>query len=196
MSQKPDHMRIITAWTNGKKAEVQLLEDSAQKKVILKTYRPGFLLPMFREYLVTEYVSRKLSIVPKVLAFQPLRKRLFLSFIAGQRVLEWVLQRYGAEGLVLSDFQSFHGLESNEQVARAFSRFRQSGSEEAQDLKRAIMERYRSLHRIRIRHGTTDPRNIIYDGTKAFILDFDHARPSLNPAKCDQDALDCWFGKS
>lgn len=189
-------MRVITAWTNGRKAEVQLLEDSAQKKLILKAYRPGFMLPMFREYLVTLFVSRKLSIVPKVLAFQPLHKRLFLSFIDGQRVLEWVLQRYGDDGLVLSDFQSFHGLDTNEQVASAFSRFRYSNSKEARDLKKAIHESYRSLHRIRIRHGTTDPRNIIYDGTRAFILDFDHARPSLNPSKCDLEALECWFGRS
>lgn len=196
MLQKPDRWRVITAWTNGRKAEVQLLEDTAQKKIILKTYRSGFILPMFREYLVTTYVSRKLSIVPKVIAFQPLRKRLFLSFISGQRVLEWVLQHFGDNGLVVSDFQSFHGLETNEKVAAAFSRFRQSGAKEARELKKAIRESYLLLHRIRIRHGTTDPRNIIYDGKRAFILDFDHARPSLNPAKCDREALECWFGTS
>jgi len=194
MSPKPDDLRVVTSWTNGRKAVVQLVEDRAGHKVIMKTYRPGFFLPMFREYLVTRYVSSRLSIVPRVLAFQPLRKRLCLSFLEGQRVLEWVLQHFGEPGLALSDFQSFHGLATNAKVADAFACFRNSTSHEAQKLKRAVQESYASLHRIGILHGTADPRNVLYDAGRIFIIDFDHARPSLDPGKLDLRALKHWFG--
>jgi hypothetical protein len=43
-------------------------------------------------------------------------------------------------------------------------------------------------------HGSTDPRNAIYDGNQVFIIDFDHARPSLNPGKFDYPQLSWWYG--
>ena len=196
MSRKPDDIRIITTWTNGRKATVHLVQNSRGERVILKVYRSGFPVSMFREYLATRYVGSRLSIVPKVVNFRPLRKEIVLTYISGQRVLEWVLGRFGEEGVVLSEFQSFHGLETNVQIARAFERFRQSASEEARRLKQAIRESYASLHRIGIQHGGPDPRNVVYDEARAFIIDFDHARPGLAPAKVDYPTLTRWYGIS
>jgi len=194
MSRKPDEMRIITSWTNGRKATVHLVQNGGSERVILKIYRPGYLGSMFREYLATRYVASRLPIVPRVLRFRPLKKELVLTYLSGQRVLEWVLDRFGDEGVVLSEFQSFHGMETNVQIARAFERFRQSASEEAARLKQAIRESYASLHRIRFQHGGPDPRNVIYDGARAFIIDFDHARLGLAPAKTDYRSLTRWYG--
>jgi len=194
MSRKPDDRRIISSWTNGRKATVHLVQNGRGELLISKIYRPDFLVPMLREYLTTSYVARRLSIGPKVLGFRPCRKEILLSYIAGERVLEWVLQRFGDEKVILSEFQSFHGLNTNAQVARAFERFRQSLSEEARRLKLAIQQSYSSLHRIKILHGGADPRNIIYDGNRAFIIDFDHARPSLSPANTEYRTLTHWYG--
>src|SRR5436309_14949210 len=97
---------IVTSWTNGRKAVVHLLENAYGEKVIMKAYRPGFLITMFREYLMTQYIARRLSGSPRVLGFKPWRKTLFLSYVTGQRVLEWVLERFGDPDLKLADFQS------------------------------------------------------------------------------------------
>jgi serine/threonine protein kinase len=189
--------RAITSWTNGRKAIVQLIENGRGEKWILKTYRPGFALTMLREYLVTRYISRRIPLTPKVLGFRPLRKELLLSYVSGQRVLEWVLERFGDAGLYLLDFQSFHGLDPdhpNPVVAAAFERFRRSTSEDAQQLKQAIRASYAALHRIGILHGSPDPRNIIYGDGRVSIIDFDHARPCLDPAKIDYRSLSYWYG--
>ena len=197
MLPKPDELTVVTSWTNGHKAVVHLVENRTGEKLILKAYRPGFTSAMFREYVATRYVARKLSVVPRVLGFRPWRKELYFSYISGQRVLEWVLQRFG-DNVTLSEFQSFHGLNPPDyvdpHVAEAFARFRQSMSEEARRLKEAIRTSYSSLHRIGILHGSADPRNVIYDQDRVFIIDFDHARPSFNPEKLDYKSLTYWYG--
>ena len=175
-------------------ATVHLMANDSGDRVIKKVYRPGFTAKMFREYVVARYVAQRLSIVPRVLSFRPACREIFFSYLPGQRVLEWVLDRFGDTDLVLREFQSFHGLETNPQVAEAFSRFRQSSSEAASGLKQAIRKSYLSLHGIRMLHGSSDPRNIIYDGDRAFIIDFDHSRPSLSPAKLECRGLTHWYG--
>ena len=104
MLPKPDELTVVTSWTNGHKAVVHLVENRTGEKLILKAYRPGFTSAMFREYVATRYVARKLSVVPRVLGFRPWRKELYFSYISGQRVLEWVLQRFG-DNVTLSEFQ-------------------------------------------------------------------------------------------
>ena len=196
MLLKLDKLTVITSWTNGEKAVVHLLENSAGEKLILKAYRAGFTATMLREYVVARYVARKLSIVPKVLGVRPRRRELYFSYVSGQRVLEWVLERFGGN-LTVSEFQSFHGLNPpchvDPRVAEAFARFRESMSEETQRLKGAIRTSYSCLHRIGILHGSPDPRNLIYDHDCVFIIDFGHARPSFNPQKIDYKALRYWY---
>jgi hypothetical protein len=152
---------------------------------------------MLREYLVTRYISTRVPGTPKVLALRPWRKELHLSYVPGQRVLEWVLERFGDVGLSLESFQSFHGLDPdspNPQVAEAFDRFRSSTSDEAQQLKGAIRTSYAALHQIGMLHGSPDPRNVIYGDGRVSIIDFDHARPCLNPAPIDYRSLAYWYG--
>src|SRR5207253_11420435 len=115
MLPKRDQFGVVTSWTNGQKAIVHLLENDIGEKLILKRYRPGFPVTMFREYAVARYVARRLSVVPRVIGFRPWRRELYFSYISGQRVLEWVLQRFGGN-VALSDFQSFHGLNPPEHV--------------------------------------------------------------------------------
>ena len=199
MLRTPEDFTTLTSWTNGHKAVVHLLATRpAGRKVILKAYRPGFFATMFREYLMTRYISRRLTIVPSVLDFRPWRRELYLSYLPGQRVLEWVLQRFGGGGLALSDFQSFHGLDPphrvDSRVSEAFGRFRQSTEAEVHQVRKALRLSYSLLHRIGIQHGNADPRNVIYDGERVFLIDFDHARPSFNPAKIDNHALQYWYG--
>ena len=197
MLPKLDDFTVTTSWTNSEKSVVHLLESPRGEKVILKAYRRGFTTSMFRAYVASSYVARRLPLVPRVLGFQPWRNELYFSYISGQRVLEWVLQRFGGN-LRLADFQSCHGLNPPDHVdpriAEAFSRFRESVSPEPQRLKKAIRTSYSSLHRVGILHGSPDPRNIIYDGTRVLIIDFDHARPSLNPAAIDYRWLRYWYG--
>ena len=198
MLPKPDEFSLVTSWTNGEKAVVHLLENSRGERLIMKEYRRGFLDTMFREYLAARYVASRLSVVPKVFGFRPWRKELFFEYVPGQRVLEWVLQRFGDKNILLSEFQSFHGLDPcnyvDPRVAEAFARFRQTTSEEAHRLKHAIKASYSCLHQIGILHGSADPRNVIYDEDRVVIIDFDHARPSLNPAKLEYRSLGYWYG--
>ncbi len=198
MSLKRDGFAILTSWTNSEKAIVHLVETRDGEKVILKIYRPGSIVRMFREYIVTKYVASRLSIVPKVLSFRPWRRELCFSYVSGQRVLEWVLERFGDKGLSLADFHSFHGLNPphyvDPRVADAFERFRQSTSADAMRLKQAIRTSYSRLHGIGILHRSADPRNVIYDDNDLFIIDFDNARPCLNPASIENSALEYWYG--
>lgn len=138
----------------------------------------------------------RLAIVPRVFGFRPWCKELFFSYIPGQRVLEWVLERFGDRNLSLVDFHSFHGLDTNLQVAEAFARFRHSTSEEAHRLKQAIKTSYSCLHQIGILHGSADPRNVIYDQDRVYIVDFDHARPSFNTGRIENRSLTHWYGIS
>jgi tRNA A-37 threonylcarbamoyl transferase component Bud32 len=122
---------------------------------------------------------------------------MLLQYLPGDRVLEWVLSRF-SDNLDLADFQSFHGLmpphNVDPRVAKAFLRFRESTSEEALQLKAAIRASYSLLHRIGIKHGSVDPRNVLYHADRVFIIDFDNARPSLQPSASDDEDLKYWYG--
>jgi hypothetical protein len=194
-----EEFAVTTSWTNGRKAIVHLLENTKHEKFIMKVYRRGFLLTMFREYFLTKHVARRLPGSPRVLAFRPRRRELFLSYVSGQRVLEWVLERFGDKALSLHEFQSLQGVDPDHpdpRVAEAFRRLRESTSAEARRLKDAIRASYSTLHGFHLLHGSPDPRNMIYDGSHICIIDFDHARPSFNPAKIDYRALEYWYGLS
>jgi tRNA A-37 threonylcarbamoyl transferase component Bud32 len=119
-----------------------------------------------------------------------------LSYIPGERVLEWILGRCAPPGTELEQFQSFHGLQTNAVVQGALARFRESLDAEIVTLKMAIQASYDRLHLLGWIHGSADPRNLIYDGTNVFIIDFDHARPCFNARKKEQQSLQHWFGIS
>jgi len=202
-SRPTDHrlngVTVVTSWTNGRKAVVHLVENGKGEKLIMKVYRRGFFLTMVREYIATRYIAGRRTDTPRVKGFRPWRRELMLSYVSGRRVLEWVLERFGDEGLSLADFQSFHGLDPERldpRVAVAFERLRASRSEDARRLKEAIRSSYDTLHRLHILHGSPDPRNVIYDGDRVVIIDFDHTRPSFNPAKIDYRGLEYWYGLS
>lgn len=197
MWRMPNEVSVITSWTNGRKAVVDLVQDQQGSRFIRKVYRRGWRARMFREWFMAAFVSSFSSVGPRVLAFRPWRNELFLEFIPGERVLEWVLSRFG-EGLVLAEFQSFHGLrppnDVDPRVADAFRRFQLSTSVEVVQLKAAIKASYGALHRIGVKHGSPDPRNVIYDGKCVFIIDFDNARPSVRPSLSDKGDLEYWYG--
>lgn len=189
-----NNSRIICSWTNGRKANVYLIEDETGQKVIRKVYRPRFVVTMFREYFLTSYLAHRIDIVPQVLKFRPLERDLVLSYIHGDRVFEWVLAWYGDEYLNIEDFRSYDHLDTCNIVDRAFKKFRNSQLPDTVRLKQAIKESYDMLHKTRFIHGSADPRNIIYDGKQVFIIDFDHSRPSLNPRIHEYRYLSKWYG--
>jgi Ser/Thr protein kinase RdoA (MazF antagonist) len=189
---RPGH-RSVASWTNGSQAEVHLLEDEEGTRTILKCYRAGKTTVMLRELLALRWLGR-LAVLPRVLDYDLRGRTLQLSYIAGDRVLEWVLDRFGEPGLDLQAFASSDGLETNPAIDSAFRRFRGSSDPEASALKAAITQTYRQLHRTSFVHGDPSPRNIIYDGGRAFLIDFDHTRPSLAPARIDSRALSRWYG--
>jgi tRNA A-37 threonylcarbamoyl transferase component Bud32 len=185
---------VVCSWTNGRKAIVYLVELESGQRMVLKRYRVRFLATMVREYLLTTYLSHRLDITPKVVAFKPFSRELVVEFIPGERVLEWVLARYGDNGIRLEEFRSYDYLDTCNIVGNAFRRFRSSESPEAIRLKQAIRESYGLLHRTGCVHGSADPRNIIYDSKRVFIIDLDHARPSLNPRSLENRSLSKWYG--
>jgi predicted Ser/Thr protein kinase len=198
MLLKREALATVTTWSNGRKAVVDLMEDRDGRRMIRKRYRPGFRVPMFREAAMAAYVAARTSVTPRVLSFQPWRNELFFEYVQGERVLEWVLKHFGSVGLDLAEFQSFRGLNPPEHVdpriAEAFRRFRLSTSEEALRLRVALRRSYAELHRAGVKHGSADPRNVLFHDGKIFIVDFDNARPSFNAAAIDYRDLEYWFG--
>ena len=184
---------VLTSWTNGRKAVVELLQDHNGRRVIRKRYRRGFWFAMFREYVMAIYVSRRTCITPRVVEFRPWTREIVFEYVDGQRVLEWVLSRF-SEGCDVSEFQSFHGLNVDPRIADAFQDFRQSCSDEADRLRDAIRDSYRLLHRTGVKHGSADPRNVIYRDGRIYIIDFDNARPSFDPWAVDGRDLAQWYG--
>lgn len=197
MSPKPDALTVVTSWTNGRKAVVYLVEDKHGAKLIRKVYRTGWRHRMFRDYVMTAYVSHRVSITPRVLAFRPWRSEILLQYLPGERVLEWVLSRLG-HNLNLAEFQSFHGLmpphNVDPRVSDAFRRFRESTADDVLQLKTALRASYSLLHSVGIKHGSADPRNVLYDAGRIFIIDFDNSRPSLRPSESDNIELEYWYG--
>ena len=192
-----DDLQVVTSWTNGRKAVVHLVRDARGRQFIRKAYRPGWHSRMLRDCTMAAYVSRVSAVGPRVLGLRPWRREMLLEYLPGERVLEWVLARFG-DNLDLAEFQSFHGLmppdNVDSRVAEAFRRFRASTSEEAARLKRAIWVSYSTLHRIWVKHGSVDPRNVLYHDGRIFIIDYDNARPSLHPGAADNVDLQYWYG--
>ena len=198
MSHRLDGLSTLDSWTNGRKAVVQLVGDASGFRAIRKQYRVGFTPQMHREFLMTSYAASRTSICPSVLSFRPWTRELFIEYLPGERVLEWVLERFG-DDLDLAAFKSFHGLDPNRldpRVATAFSRFRESDAPEVRRLKSALQTSYSVLHRAKLKHGSADPRNVLYHEGRVFIIDFDNARPSWNPARIDYEELHYWYGLS
>jgi len=129
MLPKRDSIRTLCTWNNGEKAVVHLVEDSNGEKQIQKLYKPGFAGWMFREYLSIRYLSRWLDIIPKLVSFRPGKKELIISYIPGQRVLEWVLEHFGQPNLDLDEFRNFEAMERDPRITEAFVRFRESSSD-------------------------------------------------------------------
>ena len=184
----------MRTWTNGSKAEVDLVSQNGGF-FIRKRYRPGVVpgMAMAREYLGLKALQG-LEFVPQLVTFRPMRRELSISFLDGDRVLEWVLGRYGPAGLDLNSFTSFHGLDERQDIQEAFERFRRSEESEAVQLRQAIGRSYGELHRRHILHGDPSPRNLLYDGRIVYVIDFDHWRPSLTPEKIDGRSLKRWYG--
>ena len=194
MSNTTSPWHVVRTWTNGSKAEVDLISGPAEF-VIRKRYRMGRVAgtAMVREYLGLKLLQH-LEIVPKVVQFLPLRRQLSISFIKGDRVLEWVMARYGEPDVDLASFASFHGLDERHDIRDAFQRFRSAQEPEAVRLKRAIVDSYAKLHRWHCVHGDPSPRNLLYDGCTVYLIDFDHWRPSVAAAKIDGRTLQRWYG--
>jgi tRNA A-37 threonylcarbamoyl transferase component Bud32 len=185
----PGH-RVLAAWTSGRRAAAYLLEDELGRKCVLKRYRPGHLPIMIKEMVALRCLAR-FDVAPQLVSYEIGTRTLVLTYVAGERVLEWVLRRYGDRDL---DFASAHGLATNEFVQRAFARFRSATDEQALALREAIVATYRRLHQARVLHGDPGPRNIIYDGERAYLIDFDQTRPSLSPARIETRGLKKWYG--
>jgi hypothetical protein len=194
MSLKRDEWEIKRSWTNGEKADVHLVVTPQGEQQILKVYRPGFKGWMFREYLTLRLLSGHSLPVPKLLSFRPLLKELLMSLVPGERVLEWALREFGRPGLDLEEFQNFEALYTDERIVEAFRRLRESQEPKAVRFREAVKTSYNQLHALGWQHGTSDPRNVIYDGTTAYLIDFDHARPCLGRSRGDAGEVANWFG--
>jgi tRNA A-37 threonylcarbamoyl transferase component Bud32 len=188
--------RVITSWTNGRKACVLLMQNRNGEKYLIKRYHRRFLPTMIREALCLRYLASRLGCVPVLLRISLLRNELVISYISGERLLEWILKRLGPADVELQRFQSFHGLKTNPVVQTALDRFRASSDGEIMNLKAAIQESYAELHSLGWIHGSADPRNLIYDGRRVFLIDFDHARPCSNAFRKEAPGLERWFGIS
>jgi SAM-dependent methyltransferase len=184
----------ICTWCNGHKAVVHLEEFANGWRQVVKHYKRGFSWWMWREYLNVSYLGKKLDIVPKLIRFRPWRRELVVTYVAGQRVLEWVLERFGEKGLKMDEFLNFEPMGTDPRVRKAFNLFCRSESAEAVRLKKEISRSYATLHSIGWQHGTCDPRNLIFDGYRVYIIDFDHARPGFSPGRYDFPPLKRWFG--
>lgn len=188
--------QLISVWENGARANVTHSRDSNGVEYVEKAYRSGEYFTFYRELMALKYLGPRISCVPSVLSFDIRRRITCLEFVAGERVLEWVLKKFGRSDIEIEAFQSFHGLETNKLVHEAFEKFKNSNSVEAIRLREAVATAYGELHRQRFVHGDPSPRNLIYDGNRVSIIDFDHSRPSLNPPKIDGKKVHRWYGVS
>lgn len=187
---------VVSKWDNGSKANVSHLRDSTGNEYIRKDYRSGQFLTFCRELAVLKYLGARISCVPLVLRYELAGSTTYLEYVDGERVLEWVLRKFGVGHIDLESYRSFHGLETDEVIGLAFDRFKKSNNPEARKLKKAIASSYRRLHREHFVHGDPSPRNLIFDGTNVTIIDFDHSRPSRKPFEVDGEKLQRWYGIS
>lgn len=185
--------KLVSSWTNGSKSEVFLLQDKNGNMLIKKCYRKGLFHILAREYIALKSLS-SLDFVPKIVELRFFSREMALSYVPGTRVLEWILEKYGRPGLDLKRFGSFHGLEINEEISEAFRYFRDAKDSASTSLKEAIRSSYLTLHSKGWIHGDPSPRNLIYEGGKIYLIDFDHARPCLDPPKIDYRSIEKWYG--
>lgn len=79
-------------------------------------------------------------------------KTLYIEWIAGDRLKEYMIQRY----LGLQDLDSYHRTET---IKRAYELFKDDQSPETMNVKTQVFSIVRLLHRYGIMHGDLDPRN-------------------------------------
>ena len=96
MPRKGKNLTVVTAWTNGRKAEVHLVQDGEGAKFIKKVYRHGWRGRMFRECMMAAYVSGLVSISPRVLAFRPWRNEIVFQYLPGASARVGTLPLRGA----------------------------------------------------------------------------------------------------
>jgi tRNA A-37 threonylcarbamoyl transferase component Bud32 len=186
--------QTVFVWDNGAKAVVSHVKGPDGIDYISKVYRKGQFHTFLRELMVLKFLGPRVSCVPAVLSFDLSRRETFLNFIGGERVLEWVLRRFGGAAIDIDSFASFHGLETDATVSAAFEAFRASTCSESLMLKQAILRSYAELHKHKFVHGDPSPRNLIFDGDNVSIIDFDHSRPSLQPRRVDGLKIRRWYG--
>ena len=148
---------------------------------------------LIREFLILIYLERKLPTIPKVINIDLKNKTMHLTFVEGERALEWVLKRYGTKGLNVAQFKSFHGLDTNPIVASAFAKLKSSTDKNAKCFKKAIKLAYEEFHNLNFAHGDPSPRNLVYDGKIIHLIDFDRTRLSFNPQAIDRKQLSHWY---
>jgi tRNA A-37 threonylcarbamoyl transferase component Bud32 len=183
--------RVIASWEHGRHALVQLVQNDDGNRYIVKKYKFKFWRTMYREAAMTWYLSQRLEFVPKLLHVCVSSNALRLSVVPGTRLREWILEHYAPPGTRSS---SSHLLQSDPVVMAALKRFRTNNDETAVSLKRAITRSYSALHALGWIHGSADPRNMLYDGNKLYIIDFDQARPSWNAVAKESPCLTRWYG--
>jgi tRNA A-37 threonylcarbamoyl transferase component Bud32 len=149
---------------------------------------------MLREWLVLRHLSDRRSMIPRLVELKFWRAQLHIEYIPGERLLEWVLKRYSPPDTDIGNFQNVHGLTTDPIISDAFARFRRCDSCEANSLRLAVRESYAALHALGWIHGSADPRNMIVNDGRVFIIDFDHARPCRDPRSLEWPNLREWYG--
>jgi tRNA A-37 threonylcarbamoyl transferase component Bud32 len=132
--------------------------------------------------------------IPRLVELKFWRAQLHIEYIPGERLLEWVLKRYSPPDTDIGNFQNVHGLTTDPIISDAFARFRRCDSCEANSLRLAVRESYAALHALGWIHGSADPRNMIVNDGRVFIIDFDHARPCRDPRSLEWPNLREWYG--
>jgi hypothetical protein len=196
MLPTPSDHQVVTSWLNGRKAAVHLLKRPDATLYILKQYKAKCFPTYLRELFATAHLAKKTKVTPRLLSSNIFQRTFCLGFIPGQRVLEWVLERFAPTKVNLEEFQSCHGLQTNPLIQQSFANLRASASEEAQKLRAAIAVSYKALHEVGWSHGSADPRNILYHESVIYIIDLDHARPAFGALDKERASLDRWFGIS
>lgn len=127
---------------------------------------------------------------PRLLACNDKTKTLYIEWIAGDRLKEYVIQRY----LGLNDIESYSRAET---ITKAFKLFKTDQSSTAMKIKTQIFSIVRLLHRYGVVHGDLDHRNfVITPEGFAYILDFSNGefpQPDSNLYKKDINTLENKF---
>ncbi len=115
---------------------------------------------------------------PRLLACDDGTRTLYIEWIAGDRLKEYVIRQY----LGLDDIESNHRTET---IIRAQELFKDDGSPEAMNIKTQMFSIVRLLHRYGIVHGDLSTRNFIItpDGF-IFVIDFSNGRFAQSDTEC------------